>query len=359
MSSSVFALQVSPSIPPAIKRLDDLAKNFWFAWNPALGQLFRKLDPEAVAEGRRQPALVPALRGSEHPRSRGDRPELHRGVSAHRRGVRRLPRRHAGAAGRARAFRPHRVLLRRVRLARELPDLLRRLGRARRRSLQDGQRSQSAVRRRRALVSARLFPSAHRPQRPADARVSADRPAQRAGVDRAEPRRHRSARELPCAGSSRSRARLESARRARHGVAARYRRARERGRGSADHGQALRRQRRAAAATRGRARHRRRARVARPRPRADGLAHQRGSRRVPRPRAAARVHDGGLPFAAALEATAANTVFTTHTPVSAGHDVFPPERVARQFASFRRSSASRRSSFSSSAAPPTGPTCST
>ena len=42
----------------------------------------------------------------------------------------------------------------------------------------------------------------------------------------------------------------------------------------------------------------------------------------------------GLPFAAALEATAANTVFTTHTPVSAGHDVFPPDRVARQFASF-------------------------
>ena len=43
--------------------------------------------------------------------------------------------------------RPHRVLLRRVRLARELPDLLGRLGRARRRSLQDGQRSESAVRR--------------------------------------------------------------------------------------------------------------------------------------------------------------------------------------------------------------------
>jgi starch phosphorylase len=39
----------------------------------------------------------------------------------------------------------------------------------------------------------------------------------------------------------------------------------------------------------------------------------------------------GLPFAAALETTAAGTVFTTHTPVSAGHDVFQPERVARQF----------------------------
>jgi glycogen phosphorylase len=42
----------------------------------------------------------------------------------------------------------------------------------------------------------------------------------------------------------------------------------------------------------------------------------------------------GLPFAAALEATAATTVFTTHTPVSAGHDVFPPDRVASQFESY-------------------------
>jgi glycogen phosphorylase len=41
-----------------------------------------------------------------------------------------------------------------------------------------------------------------------------------------------------------------------------------------------------------------------------------------------------VPFAAALEATAACTVFTTHTPVSAGHDVFPPDRVAQQFESY-------------------------
>ena len=45
MPSSVFALQVSPSIPPGLQRLNDLAGNFWFSWNPALGQLFRKLDP--------------------------------------------------------------------------------------------------------------------------------------------------------------------------------------------------------------------------------------------------------------------------------------------------------------------------
>ena len=45
MSSSVFALQVSPNIPPALRRLQEVATNFWFSWNPTLGQLFRKLDP--------------------------------------------------------------------------------------------------------------------------------------------------------------------------------------------------------------------------------------------------------------------------------------------------------------------------
>ncbi len=43
---------------------------------------------------------------------------------------------------------------------------------------------------------------------------------------------------------------------------------------------------------------------------------------------------GGVPFAAALEAVVASTVFTTHTPVSAGHDRFPLDRVVRQFQSF-------------------------
>jgi starch phosphorylase len=42
----------------------------------------------------------------------------------------------------------------------------------------------------------------------------------------------------------------------------------------------------------------------------------------------------GVPFAPALEATAASTLFTTHTPVSAGHDVFPFDRVANQFKAY-------------------------
>jgi glycogen phosphorylase len=37
----------------------------------------------------------------------------------------------------------------------------------------------------------------------------------------------------------------------------------------------------------------------------------------------------GLDFEAAREACAAGTVFTTHTPVAAGHDAFPPELVQR------------------------------
>jgi starch phosphorylase len=40
---------------------------------------------------------------------------------------------------------------------------------------------------------------------------------------------------------------------------------------------------------------------------------------------------GGVPFDAALEALAACTVFTTHTPVAAGHDVFPRELVLQHF----------------------------
>ena len=41
---------------------------------------------------------------------------------------------------------------------------------------------------------------------------------------------------------------------------------------------------------------------------------------------------GGLPYAAALEAVAANVVFTTHTPVPAGHDHFSEEMIRHYFA---------------------------
>ena len=44
MANTMFPLQVSPTIPPQLRRLVDLAQNFWFSWYPETGQLFRKLD---------------------------------------------------------------------------------------------------------------------------------------------------------------------------------------------------------------------------------------------------------------------------------------------------------------------------
>lgn len=44
-----------------------------------------------------------------------------------------------------------------------------------------------------------------------------------------------------------------------------------------------------------------------------------------------RLVEGGLDFSSALEAVASNTVFTTHTPVPAGHDHFQDEMVAEYF----------------------------
>src|SRR5688572_29082217 len=44
MANTMFPLQVSPTIPPQLRRLADLAQNFWFSWYPETGQLFRKLD---------------------------------------------------------------------------------------------------------------------------------------------------------------------------------------------------------------------------------------------------------------------------------------------------------------------------
>lgn len=43
-----------------------------------------------------------------------------------------------------------------------------------------------------------------------------------------------------------------------------------------------------------------------------------------------------LPFSAAIEAVSASTVFTTHTPVAAGHDLFPRDLVLKYFEDFIR-----------------------
>jgi starch phosphorylase len=54
-----------------------------------------------------------------------------------------------------------------------------------------------------------------------------------------------------------------------------------------------------------------------------------------------RVHrlmeNHGLSFAEAREAASASLVFTTHTPVAAGHDYFPPNLMERYFSDYARS----------------------
>jgi starch phosphorylase len=47
--------------------------------------------------------------------------------------------------------------------------------------------------------------------------------------------------------------------------------------------------------------------------------------------------DGGLAFSEAREISAAGNVFTTHTPVPAGIDVFSPDMMERYFGAFYRS----------------------
>ena len=44
MPSTLFPLLVSPMLPESLRRLEDLANNFWFSWHPPAGQLFRTLD---------------------------------------------------------------------------------------------------------------------------------------------------------------------------------------------------------------------------------------------------------------------------------------------------------------------------
>lgn len=46
--------------------------------------------------------------------------------------------------------------------------------------------------------------------------------------------------------------------------------------------------------------------------------------------------EDGLPFEAAMEMTASSSVFTTHTPVPAGNDRFPPDLMQRYFESYAR-----------------------
>ena len=57
------------------------------------------------------------------------------------------------------------------------------------------------------------------------------------------------------------------------------------------------------------------------------------------------VEEKGLDFATAIEAVKAGTVFTTHTPVPAGNDAFPPHMIDQYFGDFMKSLKLDRNTF--------------
>lgn len=46
MSAQEFNLEVTPILPEALKRLEELANNLWYSWNIPARQLFDQLDEE-------------------------------------------------------------------------------------------------------------------------------------------------------------------------------------------------------------------------------------------------------------------------------------------------------------------------
>jgi starch phosphorylase len=49
---------VRPAIPPALSRLEELAYNFYYTWEPAIRYLFRRLDPALWKSCQRNPVLM-------------------------------------------------------------------------------------------------------------------------------------------------------------------------------------------------------------------------------------------------------------------------------------------------------------
>ena len=337
MSNSVFALQVSPSIPPSLQRLDDLAKNFWFSWNPALGQLFRKLDPVLWRKVEGSPRLFLRSVDQSILDHAATDAELHRRVSADRRGVRRLPRRQAGVRRKGSSGPTSSPT--------SAPSTA---GTRASRSTPAAWACSPAITARRPaisklpfvavglLVSARLLPlsaSTGNGQQIPEYPPIDPRSAPLAFALNADGTEVRVS--CPCAGSNRSACASgkppSAASRCCCSIPTCPRTSPEdrliTGKlyGGSDE---LRQQQEAVLGIGG-------VRALR------ALGLEPTVWHINEGHAAFLVLErlreyttGGLPFAAALEATAANTVFTTHTPVSAGHDVFPPDRVARQFASY-------------------------
>ena len=315
-------------LPDRINRLDELAHDLWWSWTPDARSVFRRLDYPLWRQTAHNPVRMLQLIPPRRARARGRRSRVARASttarSPARRGARRAATRGASASIRELAGQVDRLLLRRVRAAPVAADLRRRPRRARRRSLQGSERPRRAAHRRRLHVSAGLLPPEPLVRRMAGGglrEAELDRRADRAGAHaRRQAVRHRGA----ARQSHGARGGVARARRPREAVSARHRPRGERAVGSRAVGAPLRRRPRDARAAGNHPRHRRRAR-------AEGDGHRPGAsitstKATPRSSccsASATCASRGWTFDAALEEVRRTTVFTTHTPVAAGHDAFP------------------------------------
>ena len=217
------------------------------------------------------------------------RPGVHAALRGRDRGPRRLPQPHPLVrAERAADAGPGRLLLDGVRHPRVARHLLGRPRRPRRRPLQGGERPRRAPRGRGPPLPLRLLPPDGRPRRLPAAHVPRLRLRPPAGAPGAGPGRRRPHRPRRPPRPRRPRGGVEGAGRPRAGADARHRHPAERPGRPPDHRCSLRARPRDEAVPGDRARHRRRPRPAGPRHPPVGVAHERGPRRVPRPRAGAR-----------------------------------------------------------------------
>ena len=273
---------VRPSLPAELTALETLAMNLRWAWDNQTRDLFRWVDPEQWDASVHDPVRLLGLVPRERLESLAGDPgfmrfldEVHTELSGYLSKPRWFQAREGTTALRSVAyFSPG------VRHRRGAAPVLGRPRRARRRPSEGGLRSRRSARRRRALLPARLLPPGAVGRRLAAGALSRPRSVRDGGhVVRRRARASRSRR--PAA----HRPGVAGRRRPRAAVPPRRRRRREPGRDAPGHRPALRRRRRAPPAPGDPARHRRRARLQALGMSDTGVPHQRGPRRLPRPRA--------------------------------------------------------------------------
>ena len=348
----------SATLPEPLARARALARNFWWCWDPEAPALFRELSPPRWDAARPQPGRVPARRLPRGPRRARGGPGLRRAPERGRRALRRVP----GASPRGsraartatrRSAREHPVayFCAEFGLHESLPIYSGGLG------ILAGDHLKSASDLGLPLVGGRpLLP--HGLPAPA---LTAGRRADRAATSRTT---RATCRSSSCATRSgdaaRGRARSCRARRsccapgacasgACRSTCSTPNVPENRARGPRDHAAALRRRPRDAPAPGDRARPRRRAPARSAGHRPGVLPHERGPRGLPRRSSASSrlVREEGLTFDEAREFVRATTVFTTHTPVPAGHDRFGEDLMRALLRRRRRTGSACRGSASS------------